>query len=263
MIVLSPSFAEKLASFQLGPQGIVMDVGGRRGGRGCGLLIAAFEMNRGRGDREHDKRHRPHARRGSRRDARRHQWNIVIGGRLIAGARRQKPPKLLLPLILGGGLLGALKALGPSLRGDGGGEVRELLGLEGEDLVARLGRLKRAGRRLARGDQRRHLRAVGVEIADDASLNAKSVLQGADRVLPALLSIGDQRLAGLAGVRGSVGRLERMVDLLDIVGNVLGLAQELLGALDRRLKLLQRGIRQAREIARLVDQHLRLRSAAT
>ena len=94
-------------------------------------------------------------------------------GRLIAGARRQKPPKLLLPLILGGGLLGALKALGPSLRGDGGGEVRELLGLERKDLIAGLGRLKRAGRRLARRDQRRHLRAVGVEIADDASLNAQ------------------------------------------------------------------------------------------
>src|SRR5208337_3902765 len=99
-----------------------------------------------------------------------------------------------------------------SLRSDGGGEVRKLLGLEGEDLVSRLGRLKRPGRRLARRDQRRHLRPVGVEIADDASLNAQGVLQSADRVLPALLSIGDQRLAGLAVVRGSIGRLERMVD---------------------------------------------------
>src|SRR5208282_1950860 len=108
-------------------------------------------------------------------------------------------PKLLLPLILSGGLLSALKALGPSLRSDSGGEVRELLGLESKDLIAGLGRLKRARRRLARRHQRRGLRAVGVEIADDASLNAKSVLQSADRVLPALLSIDDQRLAGLTG----------------------------------------------------------------
>ena len=49
-----------------------------------------------------------------------------------------------------------------------------------------------------------------------------------------------------------------MVDLLDIVGDALRLGQKLLGALDRRLKLLQRRIWQAREILRLIDQHLRL-----
>ena len=49
-----------------------------------------------------------------------------------------------------------------------------------------------------------------------------------------------------------------MIDLLDIVGNALGLGEKLLGSLDRLLELLQRGIRQAGEIFGLVDQHLRL-----
>ena len=49
-----------------------------------------------------------------------------------------------------------------------------------------------------------------------------------------------------------------MIDLLDVEGDVLRLREKLLGALDRLLKLLQRGVRQAREIARLIDQHLRL-----
>ena len=164
---------------------------------------------------------------------------------------------MFLPLILGGGLLGGLKTLRPPLGGDGGGEIGKLLGLKRKDLIAGLGCLERAGGRLAGRHERRHLCAVGVEIADDASLHPHGVLQSADRVLPPRLCIGDQRLIGLAGVRAAVGRLERAVDLLNIVGDVLRLGEELLGALDRRLKLLQRGIRQAREIARLVDQHLR------
>ena len=49
-----------------------------------------------------------------------------------------------------------------------------------------------------------------------------------------------------------------MVDLADIVGDALRLAEKLLRALDRLLDLVERGLRQAREIARLIDQHLRL-----
>src|SRR5450756_1263784 len=49
-----------------------------------------------------------------------------------------------------------------------------------------------------------------------------------------------------------------MIDLLHIVGNTLRLVQKLLGALDRRLQLLERGIWQGRKILRLIDQHLRL-----
>jgi hypothetical protein len=90
------------------------------------------------------------------------------GRGLIARAGRQEPPKLLLPLILGGGLLGGLKTLRPTLGGDGGGEIGKLLGLKRKDLIAGLGCLERAGGRLAGRHERRHLCAVGVEIADDA-----------------------------------------------------------------------------------------------
>lgn len=50
--------------------------------------------------------------------------------------------------------------------------------------------------------------------------------------------------------------LERLIDFLDVEGDVLRLIQKLLGTLDRLLKLLNRGVRQARQIASLVDQHL-------
>jgi hypothetical protein len=160
------------------------------------------------------------------------------GGGLVARARRQEAAKLFLRLILSRGLLGGLQGLRASLGRDSGCEVGELLRLESEYLIARLRRLERAGRWLARRNQRRHLRAVGVEIADDTGLDAQGILQASDRVLPPQLGVGDQRLIGLAGVRAAIGGLESVVDLLNIVGNVLRLGEELLGALDRRLQWL-------------------------
>src|SRR5271166_5132031 len=77
-IVLSPSFAEKLASLQLGLQGIIVEVGARRDGKGAGLLTPVFDVQHRRRDSEHGERHGHNARRGSNRDVRRHQWNIVI-----------------------------------------------------------------------------------------------------------------------------------------------------------------------------------------
>ena len=52
-------------------------------------------------------------------------------------------------------------------------------------------------------------------------------------------------------------RLEGLVDLLDIKGDALCLREKLLRALHRLLELLERGVRQACEVAGLVDQHLR------
>ena len=126
-----------------------------------------------------------------------------------------------------------------------------------DDLIAGLHRLERTGRRLAGGHERRHLRSVAVEIADDPRLNAHGVLQARDGILPARLRIGDERLTGLAGGSRRVRRREGAVDLLHVVGDALGLRQELLRLLDGLLDLLQRRIRQAREIASLIDQHLR------
>src|SRR5690606_14831421 len=87
---------------------------------------------------------------------------------LVAAARRQKAAALLAPLCGGRGPLGLRQRAGAAIGRDQGDQVGELLRLEGEKLVTGLGRLQRAGCRLALVDERRHLRAVRVDIADDA-----------------------------------------------------------------------------------------------
>ena len=104
---------------------------------------------------------------------------------LVAGSRRQEATALLLSLRGGGSLFGRLQRLRAAIGGHDGGEIAELLRLKGEKLVTGLRRLQRAGRRLARADQRRHLGGVGGKIADYGGLRAHGVLQAADRVLPA------------------------------------------------------------------------------
>ena len=59
-----------------------------------------------------------------------------------------------------------------------------------------LRRLQCPGRALTLADQRGHLGAVGVDIADRARLHAHSVLQTADRVLPAAARVGDKLSVG-------------------------------------------------------------------
>ena len=114
-------------------------------------------------------------------------------------AWREKAAQLLTRLILGSIALGGLEALRPVLRRDHSRQVRQLLCREGEQLVARLHGLKRAGRRLAGADQRRHLNAVAVQVADDACLHPEGILKGCNRVLPALPA-RDEGLVRLAAV---------------------------------------------------------------
>jgi len=52
--------------------------------------------------------------------------------------------------------------------------------------------------------------------------------------------------------------LERLVDLADLEREILGLPEKLLRALDVLLELLERAMRQARKVAGLIDEHLRL-----
>ena len=106
----------------------------------------------------------------------------VLG--LIALPRRQKPPELFSPLVLGGRALRRLKALRPALCRDSGGEVGKLLRLKREDLIAGLGRLQSAAGTLARDHERRCLDAIGIEVAHDSSLDPERVLQRRDRILP-------------------------------------------------------------------------------
>src|SRR6266404_2717159 len=160
------------------------------------------------------------------------------GRGLIAQRRREESPKLLLRLILGGCALGRFKALRPTLRGDGRGQIGELLRLKRQELVTRLGRLECASRTLARPDKRRHLGPIRVEVADDPGLNAQGILQAGHGVLPACLRVGDQRLVRLACRCRRVGRRKRLIDLLDIKGDPLRLPEELLRTLSGLLKLL-------------------------
>src|SRR3546814_383340 len=178
--------------------------------------------------------------------------------RLIAAAWRQEATALLAALFGGGGSLGRGQGIGSTVRRDDRGEVGELLRLKGEELIAGLGRLERTGGALAAADERRHLGAVGVDVADDAGLHAHRVLKAVDRVLPALARAGDQLLVGSRDRGVAVGGLECLVDLLDVERDVLRFGQQRLRPLDRLLDLLERGVRQAREVARLVDQRLRL-----
>ena len=60
------------------------------------------------------------------------------------------------------------------------------------------------------------------------------------------------------GVALRIGTGEDLIDRIDVVGDALRLAKELLGLADRLLKRLQRRIGQAREIPGLVDEGGRL-----
>ena len=126
------------------------------------------------------------------------------------------------------------------MRSNGRREIGELLRLQRKELVAGLTRLQRARCALARGYESRHLRAVRIEIADDGGLYPHGVLKTRDSVLPARLRVSDQRLIRLIGGSWRIGGRERPVDLLNVIGDALGLGEQLLGTLDRLLELLQR-----------------------
>ncbi len=151
-----------------------------------------------------------------------------------------------------------MKRLRPAIGRDDGREVGELLRLKRQELIASLCHLKGASRALALTDQRRHLRSIGIDVADNAGLDTHGVLQAADGILPARPGIGDELL--VRGGQRDIGvlLLEGPIDLLNVEGDVLGLVEQLLRPLYGLLKLLERGKRQARQIAGLVDQHRRL-----
>ena len=172
------------------------------------------------------------------------------GGRLIARVGREEAAKLLPRLVLGGHARGRLEALGPPLRSDRRREIGKLLRLESHELVTGLRRLQRPCRALAGIDQGGHLGAVGVEITDHRRLNAQSILQARHGILPTRLRIGDQRLGRLIRRCRRIGRRKGPIDLLDIVGDVLRLQQEVDGdSIALRFRAPQREMRfnQARQ----------------
>src|SRR5262245_29473158 len=63
---------------------------------------------------------------------------------------------------------------------------------------------------------------------------------------------------GRAGVTLRVETLEGLIDLINIIGQVLCFIEELLRASERPVDRLQARIGQARQVLRLIEQHLRL-----
>ena len=91
-------------------------------------------------------------------------------------------------------------------------------------------------------------RAVSIAL-HDAGLNAQRVLERRERILPALPGAVDQRGGARRHVRRAILRRESLIDLLDVIGDALGLMQKLLGLRDRLLDGLQRRIGKIGEIA--------------
>ena len=108
---------------------------------------------------------------------------------LVTNTLGQEPAKLLPALVLRGRALRGFQALSAPLGSDRCGEIGELLGQQGRQLVAGLRCLQSSRCGLARCHKRRHLGAVGVEIGDDAGLHPQRILQRRDRGLPARLCV--------------------------------------------------------------------------
>src|SRR3546814_7870365 len=77
---------------------------------------------------------------------------------------------------------------------------------------------------LALADKSRHLRPVRVDIANDAGLNAKSILQAADGVLPARTCVAAALGIGAGQRNACIFLAENLVDLLTVVGDEIGSA---------------------------------------
>jgi len=111
------------------------------------------------------------------------------GCRLVTDTLGQETAKLFPALVLRGCALCSFQVLSTPLGSDRCGEIGELLGQQGRQLVAGLGGLQGPCCGLARCHKRRHLGAVSVEIGDDAGLYPQCILQRRDRGLPASLRI--------------------------------------------------------------------------
>src|SRR5579871_3500929 len=152
---------------------------------------------------------------------------------LIAPAGAEKLIELRAALLLVGGEAGPIEAPGARLRCDERGEIEELTRLQGDQLIAGLVCLKEAGGRLARGEESVGLRPGDFECLYDAGLDAQRVLIARERVLPTGLRVAGKLLGrGRGWVALRIGTPERLIDLVDIVGDTLGLIEKLLGAYD-------------------------------
>ena len=108
---------------------------------------------------------------------------------LVTDPLCQETAKLLPALVLRGCALRSFQVLCTPLGNDRCCEIGELLGQQSRQLIAGLGGLQDSRCGLTRCHKRRHLRAVGVEIGDDAGLHSQRILQRRDRGLPTRLRV--------------------------------------------------------------------------
>jgi hypothetical protein len=134
------------------------------------------------------------------------------GLRLVAVAIAQEPAELLLSLALGLRLAGLFERLGPALRGEESGQIRKLSGLHRDQLIAGLGRLQDADGRLTARKQRTRLRLSVGQVLHRAGAEGERMLEGGQRILPALLRASDHLLiAGRGADRDWVALRESLI----------------------------------------------------
>lgn len=131
--------------------------------------------------------------------------------------------------------------------------------LQGQKLVGRLHGLQSAGGRLALAYEVGHDACIGGDVLRHLRLHLHGGLQAIERVLPALVRILVHLVA--AHGRGVLLRIqlrELLVHVLHLERQPLRLRDELLGVRQVRAQLADHVERQARQVASLVDKHLRL-----
>src|SRR6185437_10839240 len=121
--------------------------------------------------------------------------HLCVAG-LIARAVVEEILHLRLRLSLGFERASSVEALSARDRGHDGGQVSELLGLDGDELIAGLRGLERASGALAGCYQCVDLGARRIEVLYDAGLNTHRVLESGAGILPARLRVGEKLLRG-------------------------------------------------------------------
>src|SRR5690606_34223710 len=145
------------------------------------------------------------------------------------------------------------------LRGQQGLDLQLLLGGEREQLVGRLLRLERSFGALARGDDLGERLGIVAYVRDDAVLDVHRLAECRHRTVELTACPCDALVAGEASVEAVRKQLAiALVELIDAEADALRLAHQPVDLLETPLKLSELRKVDAREVPRLVDEHLRL-----
>jgi hypothetical protein len=121
------------------------------------------------------------------------------GLRLVALPSAQEPAELLLSLALAFSLACRLERLDVALRDELSSEISQLSGLHRDQLIAGLRRLQIADGRFAAREQRTRLRLNVGQVLHYAGAEGERMLEGGQRILPALARFIDHLLIARRG----------------------------------------------------------------